>query len=50
MGTLGEKRPLSRPRRKWDDIIEIDLKKWDVGVWTASGWVMIGKVGGRLRM
>jgi len=24
MGILGGKKPLSRPMRKWDDIIEID--------------------------
>jgi len=27
VGTLGGKRPLSRPRRKWVDIIDIDLQK-----------------------
>ena len=27
MGKLGRKRPLSRPMRKWDDIIEIDLQE-----------------------
>jgi hypothetical protein len=27
MGKFGGKRPLSRPRRKWDDIIEIDLQE-----------------------
>ena len=30
IGNVGGKRPLIRPRRKWDDIIEIDNKKWDV--------------------
>jgi len=27
MGKVGGKRPLSRRRRKWDDIIDIDLQK-----------------------
>jgi len=29
MANVGGKRPLRKPRRKWDDIIEIDLQ--DVG-------------------
>ena len=45
MGKVGGKRTLSKPRPKWDDIIEIDNRKCDVGVWTASGWVRIGKCG-----
>jgi len=28
---VGGKRPLSRPRRKWDDIIEIDLQEVGCG-------------------
>ena len=31
------KRPLGRPRRRWEDNIKMDLfRKWDVGVWTGS--------------
>jgi len=29
------RRPLGRPRRRWEDNIRMDLR-WDVGVWT--GW------------
>jgi len=29
-------RPLARPRRRWEDSIKMDLRKWDVGVWTGS--------------
>jgi len=44
IGKLGGKRPLSRPRRKWDDIILIDILKvccgsmdyFDLG----QGWEM----------
>jgi hypothetical protein len=25
------KRPLGRPRHKWEDYIQMDLWKWDVG-------------------
>ena len=28
------KRSLGRPRRKWEDNIKIDFRKWDVEVWT----------------
>ena len=45
MGSLGGKRPLSRPSRKWDDIIEIFSQEVECGVWTASGWVRIRKLG-----
>jgi hypothetical protein len=42
------KRPLGRPRRRWEDNIRMDFRKWDVGVWFGSGWFRIGTVGGRL--
>ena len=38
------KRPLGRPRHRWEDNIKMDL--WDVGVWTGSSWLMVG-TGGR---
>jgi hypothetical protein len=28
------KRPLGRPRRRWEDNIKMDLQKWDVRLWT----------------
>ena len=40
------KRPLGRPRHRWEDTIKMDLQKWDVGVWTGSSWLRIG-TGGR---
>jgi hypothetical protein len=36
------KRPLGRPRHRWEDNIRRDFRKWDVGVWTGlvvgGGW------------
>jgi hypothetical protein len=31
------RRPLGKPRHRWEDNIRMDLWKWDVGVWT--GWI-----------
>jgi len=42
------KKPPGRPRRRWKDNIKIDLRKWDVGVWTGSNWLRIGTGGGHL--
>jgi hypothetical protein len=28
------KRPMGRPRCRWEDNIKAYLQKWDVGVWT----------------
>jgi len=28
------KRPLGRPRRRWEDNIKMDLQGWGLGVWT----------------
>ena len=36
-----EKRPLERPRRKWEDNIKIDLQEVGRGVWTGSSWSRI---------
>jgi hypothetical protein len=40
------KRPLGRPRHRWEDNIKMDFRKWDVGVWTGFSWLRIGKVAG----
>ena len=42
------KRPLGRPRRRWVDNIRMDLRRWDVGMWTGLGWPSLGTGGGRL--
>jgi hypothetical protein len=42
------KRPLIRPRYKWEDNIGIDLKERGEKVWTGSIWHMLGTSGWRL--
>ena len=44
------KRPLGRPRRRWNDNIKMDFRKSDVGVWAGSSWLRIGTGGGHLLM
>jgi hypothetical protein len=48
MGKPEGKGPLGRPRHRWEDNIRMIFKKWDVGVRTGLGWLMIGIRGGRL--
>ena len=36
------KRPLGRPRHRWEDNIKIDLQEVGWGVWTGSSWLRIG--------
>ena len=38
------KRPTGRHRVRWEDNIKMDFRKWDVGLWTGSSWLRIGKV------
>jgi hypothetical protein len=42
------KRPLGRDRHRWEDNIKMDLRKWDVVVWTGSSWLRIRTGGGHL--
>jgi len=44
-----------RERDHWEDpgvdgriILSCIFRKWDVGVWTGSGWLWIGTSGGHL--
>jgi len=46
VGKPGGKRPLGRPRHRWDDNFKMAL--WDVGVWTGLSWLKIGTDGGHL--
>ena len=39
------KRPIGRPRRKWEDNIKMDLQEVGCGVWTGSSWLTIGTGG-----
>jgi len=42
------KRPLARPRLRWEDNIKMDLQEVGWGVWTGSSWLRIGTGGGHL--
>jgi hypothetical protein len=42
------KRPLGRPRRRWEDNIKWIFRKWNMGVWTGSSWLRIGTGVGHL--
>jgi hypothetical protein len=41
------KRPLGRPRRRWEDVRRI-FRKWDIEIRTGSSWLRIGAGGGHL--
>jgi hypothetical protein len=47
VGKLEGENPLGRPRRRWVDNIEMDLRQ-DESVWTGSMWLRIGTSGGLL--
>jgi hypothetical protein len=42
------RRPLGRPRHRWEDNIKVDLQKVGCGARTGSIWVRIGADGGHL--
>jgi len=42
------KRPLGRPRRRWEDNIKIVNRKWDVWAWTGLVCLRIRTGGGQL--
>ena len=46
-GNIRERRPLERPRRKWEDNIKMDLQKVGWG-WTGLSCLRIGTGGGLL--
>jgi hypothetical protein len=47
-GKLEGKRPLGRPRRRWEHGIKMDLREIVWGVWSGFTWLRIGTVGGPL--
>jgi hypothetical protein len=49
LGKPEEKRPLGRPRRRWEDGIRMDLREigWGGG-WTGFDWLRTGTGGGLL--
>ena len=48
VGNPEGKRPLGKPKRRWEDNIKIIFRKWDVKVWTGLMWLRIGTGGGHL--
>ena len=46
VGKPEEKRPLGRPRRRWEDNIKMDLREVGGGARTGWSWLRIG-TGGR---
>jgi hypothetical protein len=46
MGKPGGKRPLRRPRRRWEDGIRMDLREISWGVQIGSSWLRTGPVAG----
>ena len=43
VGKPERKRPLGRPRLRWEVNIKIDLQEVGCGVWTGSSWLRVGK-------
>ena len=43
-----ERRPLGRPRLRWEDNIKIDLREVGWGTWIGSIWLRIVRGGGHL--
>jgi hypothetical protein len=41
MGKPEGRRPLGRPRRRWEDNIKMDLLEVGWGAWTGSIWLRI---------
>jgi hypothetical protein len=42
------KRPLGRPRRRWEDRVRMDLREIILGVWIRFDWLRTGTGGGLL--
>jgi hypothetical protein len=48
VGKLEGRRPLERPRRRWEDNINMDLREVGWGAQAGSIWLWIGTGGGLL--
>jgi hypothetical protein len=48
LGRPEGRRPLGRPRRRWEDNIKIDLQEVGWEAWTGLIWLRIGTGGGLL--
>jgi hypothetical protein len=47
-GKVQRKKPLERPRHRWEDGIKMDLREIGWGVWSGFTWLRVGTVGGLL--
>jgi hypothetical protein len=50
MGKPKGKRPLVKPRRRWEDEIRLDLREIGWAVWIGLDWLKIGSGGELLLM
>jgi hypothetical protein len=48
VGKPGGKRPLGRPRNRWEDNIRKDLQEVGFWLWTGLDWLRIETSGGQL--
>jgi hypothetical protein len=48
LGKTERKRPMERPRSRWEDGIKISLREIGWGVWSGFTWLSMGTVGGLL--
>jgi hypothetical protein len=48
VGKLEGKRPLGRPRCRWEVSIKADLQEVGCGVWTGLSWLRVETGGGHL--
>jgi hypothetical protein len=48
VGNPEGKKPLGRPRRRWEHIIKANLQELGCGVWTGLSWLRIEAGGGNL--
>jgi hypothetical protein len=48
VGKPDGKRPLGRPRHRWEEGIRMDLREIGWGVWSGFSWLKIGTGGGLL--
>jgi len=50
VGKSEGKRPLGRPRQRWEDNIKMDFQKVEWGAWNRLIWLRIGMGGGQLKL
>ena len=45
MGKPERERLLGRPKNRWENNINMDIKEWDLGVWSGVMWLKAGTCG-----